>query len=158
MIAFDRSRGRGIVELDGRAVVVDASHVDASHLSTDDVVEVELAAGDRIVAVRIEQAVPARLATDARGLFAALLDAQDGAPPVLLERLAARDDLAPLVGAWLSRWDRAIRFWEPDNVAALVDRRPRDEALSQVLVLANDAKGPADRTAWLHARLLRREA
>jgi hypothetical protein len=153
VIAFDRSRGRGIVELEGRAVVVDASLVDASHLVPGDGVLVELGAGDRIVAVRVESAAAEQLASDTRGLFVALLDAQNGAPAPVLAALVGKDDLAPFLRAWLARWVRPIRFWEPNNVAELIDRRSRDAELTAVLAEALAGEGPTDRETWLRARL-----
>lgn len=153
MIGFDRSRGRGIVEIDGRAVVVDASLVDASHLVRGDAVAVELDAGDRIVAVRVETAARERPATDTRGMFVALLDAQNGVPVELVAALASRDDVAPFVRAWLVRWDRPIRFWEPSNVAEVIDRRRSDHALTEALMDALAQGGPDEREPWLRARM-----
>lgn len=153
VISFDKSRGRGIVELDGRAVVVDASIVDASHLVPGDSVNVELSSADRVVAVRVIAAAPEALATSTRGLFAALLDAQPHAPEPLVATLAAREDLAALVRAWLARWDGPIRFWEPGNVGEVVDRRRDDPTLTAVLREAWAPEPAPERDAWLQARL-----
>jgi hypothetical protein len=153
VIAFDRTRGRGIVQIEGRAVVVDASIVDASHLVSGDDVVVELAALDRIVAVRVVVAATEELAATTRGLFAALLDAQAGASVELVERVASCDDLADFVGAWLDRWSGPVRFWEPDNVAAVVDRRRDDVELGETLELALARGGLDERQTWLLARL-----
>lgn len=153
MIGFDRSRGRGIVEIGGRAVVVDASLVDASHLVRGDAVAVELSDEDRVVAVRVETAVRERHATDTRGMFVALLDAQNGVPVELVTALAAKDDVAPFVRAWLGRWDRPIRFWEPNNVAEVIDRRRSDHALTEALLDALAFEGPPEREPWLRARM-----
>lgn len=153
VIAFDRSRGRGIVQIDGRAVVVDASIVDASHLVSGDDVVIELAAPDRVVAVRVVAAATEELASTTRGLFTALLDAQPAASRELVDRVASRDDVADFVGAWLERWSDRVRFWEPDNVAAVVDRRREDVELDGILELALARGGVHDRQAWLQARL-----
>jgi hypothetical protein len=153
VIGFDRSRGRGIVEIDGRAVVVDASLVDASHLVRGDAVAVELDASDRIVAVRVETAARERPATDTRGMFVALLDAQNGVPVELVAALASRDDVAPFVRAWLVRWDRPNRFWEPNNVVEVIDRRRSDHAHTEALMDALAQGGPDEREPWLRARM-----
>jgi hypothetical protein len=153
VVAFDRSRGRGIVDIDGRAVVVDASIVDASHLVPGDLVTVEIGDGDKIAAVRVVTAAKQPVAEDTRGLFAALLDAQKGAPLDLVEALAARDDVGAFVRAWLERWDKPVRFWEPNNVAEVVDRRHRDDALTMMLVSMLTSGAPPERDAWVHARL-----
>lgn len=153
VISFDRSRARGIVDLGGRAVVVDASIVDASHLVAGDAVAVELDGSRRVVAVRLVTAARETPATSTRGLFGALLDAQPCAPVELVRTLAIRDDLAEHVEAWLSRWDRPIRFWEPGNVGEVVDRRREDPALTRVLRAALDPQAPPERQAWLEARL-----
>ena len=153
VISFDRSRGRGIVDLDGRAVVIDASIVDASHLVPGDAVAVELGGSDRVVAVRLITAAREAMATSTRGLFGALLDAQPHAPEPLVATLATRDDVAAHVRAWLARWDRPIRFWEPDNVGEVVDRRRHDEALTEVLHDASHPEALPEREAWVRARL-----
>lgn len=153
VISFDKSRGRGIVELDGRAVVVDASIVDASHLVPGDTVNVELAPTDRVIAVRVIAAAREALATSTRGLFAALLDAQPHASEPLITTLAGREDLAELVRAWLAAWDRPIRFWEPGNVGEVIDRRRHDPTLTAVLRDASGPEAAPEREAWLQARL-----
>lgn len=156
VISFDRSRGRGIVDVRGRAVVVDASIVDASHLVPGDAVEVTIGAGDRVAAVRVVEAAREVPATSTRGLFAALLDAQPRAPAALVSSLALRDDVAAHVGAWLDRWNGRIRFWEPDNVGEVVDRRRDDESLTRVLRDALEPDAPPERRAWVEARLRQR--
>ena len=151
VIAFDRSRGRGIVDIDGRAIVVDAAVVDATHLVPGDAVAVELAADDRVSAVRVVEAAEEEVADTTRGLFAALLDAQSGAPLPIVDALVDRPDLAASVAAWLERWDRPIRFWEPDNVAVVVDRQGANAAITQVLREA--LEGAPERTEWVRERL-----
>jgi hypothetical protein len=151
VIAFDRSRGRGIVDIEGRAIVVDAAVVDASHLVSGDAVAVELAAGDRVTAVRVVEAAKEEVAGTTRGLFTALLDAQSGAPLPIVDALVDRPELAACVAAWLERWDRPIRFWEPNNVAVVVDRQRADAAITHVLRGALD--GAPERTEWVQARL-----
>jgi hypothetical protein len=148
VIAFDRSRGRGIVEIEGRAVVVDAAVVDASHLVSGDAVVVELVAPDRVTAVRVTTAAKEAVAPTTRGLFTALLDSQAGAPREIVEALVDRPDLASCVRAWLDRWDRPIRFWEPNNVAIVVDRRRGDPELTEVFEGALATEGPPERNDW----------
>jgi hypothetical protein len=153
VISFDRSRARGIVDLGGRAVVVDASIVDASHLVPGDAVAVEVASRDRVVSVRVVAAAREEPATSTRGLFGALLDAQPHAPESIVAALALCDDVANHVRAWLERWDRPIRFWEPGNVSEVVDRRPHDAALTEVLSTALHPAAPLERQQWVQARL-----
>lgn len=158
VIAFDRSRGRGIIEIDGRAVVVDAAVVDASHLVPGDAVSVELAAADRVHAVRVVSPAKEPVAITTRGLFTALLDAQNGAPREVVDALVQRDDVATCVRAWLERWDRPIRFWEPNNVQLVVDGRLHDAELTDALGEALAGEGPAERSDWLRDRMRVRAA
>jgi hypothetical protein len=157
VIAFDRSRGRGIVDIDGHAIVVDAAVVDASHLVPGDEVAVELAEADRVCAVRVIEAAREPIAGTTRGLFTALLDAQNGASRDVVAALVERDDVGACVAAWLERWDRPIRFWEPDNVALVVDARRDDEAITRSLRAAIGSEGPPERTRWVRDRLRVRE-
>ena len=108
------------------------------------------------MAVRVESMARPVLASDTRGLFVALLEAQNGTPRELVDALARRDDLAIYLRAWLRRWDRPIRFWEPGNVAEVIDRRRGDQALTEALTEAFAQAGPPEREPWLRERMKRR--
>jgi len=153
VIAFDRSRGRGIVDLEGRAIVVDASIVDASFLLVDDAVSVAIGDDGRVTAVRVLQAAAPIHEGKTAALFSELLDAQHAVPRALIEALVARDDVHEHVRSWIERWDRPIRFWEPNNVAALLDTRRSDAQLTAVLEHALELPHYDDRLTWTLARL-----